>query len=122
MTKPTADLSPPVELAGDPPRAALLFDDARKLQIRTAEALALLFEKRTPSKTHQYRHDDTPSCAHNKLLLSKRSAWRVCGVKPGRRTWPEHERQSLSCKQALLFSKSDAHSTRFAVDWRHCKT
>src|SRR6266850_6726615 len=102
MSKPAADLSPPVELAHDPPRTALFFDDARKLQIRTPEALALFFEKRIPSKTHQYRHDDTPSCAHGKLLVSKRSAWRVCGVKPGRRTSPEHDRRSLSCKQALL--------------------
>src|SRR5882672_6896690 len=69
MTKPSADFGPAVELAGDPPRAALLFDHACKLQIRTPEALALFFEKRIPSETHQYRHDDTPSCAHSKLWL-----------------------------------------------------
>src|SRR2546428_12309006 len=109
MTKPSAALGPAVELAGNPPRAALLFDHACKLQIRTPEALALFFEKRIPSETHQYRHDDTPSCAHSKLWLESGRPGGCAALSPeggpvpstigGR---PHLERASLFFKPAPL--------------------
>jgi hypothetical protein len=53
VTKAAADFRPPVELPSHAPGTALLFDDARELQIRPAEALPLTVEERTPSETCQ---------------------------------------------------------------------
>src|SRR3989441_3418701 len=122
MTKPSADLGPAVELAGNPPRAALLFDHACKLQIRTPEALALFFEKRIPSETHQYRHDDTPSCAHSKLWLESGRPGGCAALSPEGGPVLSTIGGRSHVDGPSFFLKPDAHSIRFAVDWRRCKT
>jgi hypothetical protein len=51
VPKPPADLRPAIELPGQPPRPALLFDDPRTLQISAVEPFTLTLEKRTPAQT-----------------------------------------------------------------------
>jgi hypothetical protein len=49
MSETSADLGPPVDVACDAIRTALLFDDAREGEI--ARTSGLLLEKRTPPET-----------------------------------------------------------------------
>ena len=73
MTIATADLRPSIELPCHSPRAALFFDDARELQTGTRETLTLFLEKRTPAKTHQYRHDEHSFVRAQQMCVLKKA-------------------------------------------------
>jgi hypothetical protein len=56
MTETAADVGPPVDLAGEPERFALHFDDPREREVIAIQRCGVRRKERTPPQTLERRH------------------------------------------------------------------